>query len=93
MGTRALYQTLPKRAFNSPLILYANFEDGSHVNLIRLHTPYKNGISYAVHETTKSPFCSSGLFKTFDKAKEKFDLMIRNGKHESKLIEIGETGN
>ena len=51
------YLILPKRVFNSPLIEFANFEDGSHVNLIRLNKPYANGIKYAVYETTKSPFC------------------------------------
>jgi hypothetical protein len=72
------YITLPKRVFNSPLIEFANFSDGSHINLIRLSKPYANGISYAVYETTKNPFCSNGLFKTYEKAKEKFELMIRN---------------
>lgn len=72
------YLKLPKRAFNSPLIEYVNFKDGSVINLIRLNKPYKNGISYAVYETTKSPFCSNGLFKTIDKAKEKFNLMVKN---------------
>ena len=86
------YPTLPKRVFNSPLIEYANFKDGSHVNLIRLIKPYANGISYAVHETTKSPFCSNGTFKTYEKAKEKFDLMVRNGKYESELVETKTVG-
>ena len=81
-----MYLILPKRVFNSPLIRYANFEDGSHVNLIRLKKPYASGIAYAVHETTKSPFCSNGMFKTYEKAKAKFDLMVRNAKYESKLI-------
>jgi len=81
------YPILPKRVFNSPLIMYANFEDGSHVNLIRLIKPYANGQSYAVHETTKSPFCSNGLFTTLEKAKAKFDLMVKNAQYESPLIE------
>lgn len=87
------YPILPKRVFNSPLIEYANFEDGSHVNLIRLIKPYANGYAYAVHETTKSAFCSSGMFKTYDKAKEKFELMVRNGQFESPLKDRGFTGN
>lgn len=81
------YLILPKRVFNSPLIEYAIFEDGSHVNMIKLLKPYANGISYAVHETTKSPFCSNGLFKTYEQAKAKFELMIKNGSYESKLKE------
>ena len=87
------YLKLPKRAFNSPLIEYANFEDGSFVNLIRLIKPYANGNSYAVYETTKSPFCSNGMFKTLEKAKTKFDLMVKNGKTESPLIKQGITNN
>lgn len=87
------YLILPKRVFNSPLIEYANFEDGSHVNLIRLNKPYANGDCYAVHETTKSPFCSNGLFKTIEKAREKFNLMVRNAQYESKLTNRGLTGN
>jgi len=87
------YPKLPKRAFNSPLIRYANFKDGSHVNLIKLSKPYANGIAYAVHETTKSPFCSNGLFKTYEKATEKFNLMVRNAKYESDLICEGFTNN
>lgn len=88
------YPNLPKRVFNSPLIEYANFEDGSFVNLIRLNKPYKNGISFAVYETTKCAFCSNGLFKTYEKAKEKFELMIRNNcSLETKLKNRGLTGN
>ena len=80
------YLILPKRVFNSPLIEYANFKDGSHVNLIRLIKPYANGNAYAIHETTTSPFCSNGMFKTYDKAKERFDLMVKYAKHKSELI-------
>lgn len=87
------YLTLPKRIFNSPLIRYANFKDGSHVNLIRLSKPYVNGNSYAVHETTKSPFCSNGLFKTYETAVEKFNLMVKNAQSESLLVASGVTGN
>ena len=82
------YLILPKRVFNSPLIRFANFKDGSHVNLIRLNKPYASGYSYAVHETTKSPFCSNGLFKTYEKAREKFNLMVHNGSYESEVIEL-----
>lgn len=81
------YLILPKRAFNSPLLAYSNFADGSHVNLIRLIKPYANGISYAVHETTKSAFCSNGLFKTLEQATVKFNLMTKNGENEAALIE------
>ena len=85
------YLTLPKRVFQSPLIEYANFEDGSHVNLIRLNKPYADGTAYAVHETTKNPFCSNGLFKTFEKAKDKFNLMVKHAAHESRIVSQGHT--
>ncbi len=87
------YPTLPRRVFNSPLIMFANFEDGSHVNLIRLNKPYANGASYAVHETTGSAFCSNGLFRTFEAAKKKFDLMVYNASFVSPMIETGKTQN
>lgn len=87
------YISLPKRVFQSPLIEFATFKDGSHVNLIRLIKPYANGRQYAVHETTKSAFCSNGMFKNYADAKYKFDLMIRNASMESSLIEYGKTNN
>lgn len=83
------YLILPKRVFNSPLIKYVNFEDGSNINLIRLNKPYKYGTKYAVYETTKSPFCSNGLFKTIDKAKDKFNQMVINN---SRLTGIKDKG-
>ena len=87
------YPTLPKRVFNSPLIEYANFSDGSFVNLIKLTTPYADGRAYAVYETTKSAFCSNGMFKTYEQAKEKFELMVKNGGQESLLVKRDVTGN
>lgn len=80
-----MYITLPKRVFQSPLIEYANFKDGSHVNLIKLIKPYANGVSYAVHETSKSVFTSNGLFKNYTDAKIKFDLMVANASKVSRL--------
>lgn len=87
------YLILPKRVFNSPLLQFANFEDGSHINLIRLTKPYANGASYAIHETTKSPFCSNGLFKTIEQAQDKFNLMVKNNKLITNLIKEGKTNN
>jgi hypothetical protein len=83
------YLILPKRVFNSPLIQYVNFEDGSFINVIKLNKPYANGISFAVYETTKSAFCSNGLFKTIEKAQEKFNLMVKNASRESKVFKSG----
>jgi hypothetical protein len=80
------YIKLPNRFFNSPLLEYANFADGTHVHLIRLLRPYANGVAYGVHETTKSPFCSNGMFKDLKTAREKFELMVKNASKESTLI-------
>jgi len=93
MNPKTDYPVLPKRVFKSPLVEYANFEDGSFVNLIRLNKPYSTGISWAVYETTKSPFCSNGMFKNYITAKMKFESMISNGQRESPLVERGLTGN
>jgi hypothetical protein len=87
------YLILPKRVFNSPLLEYANFQDESFVNLIKLNKPYANGIGYAVYETTNNAFCSNGLFKSYEKAKLKFELMIKNHTYNSKLIKKGKTNN
>ena len=84
---------LPRRVFNSPLIRYANFKDGSFVSLIKLIKPYANGNSFALYETTKSPFNHSGLFKTYEKAKEMFDLMVILASCLSELEKQGVTGN
>ena len=80
---------LPKRVTNSPLIDYVNFRDGSHVNLIKISKPYADGRSYYVHETTKSIFCSSGYFVSYEEAIEKFNLMVRNGKELSPILSVG----
>jgi hypothetical protein len=74
------YTVLPKRVFNSPLIDYKNFENGS-INLIKLIKPYANGMAWAVYETTNNPFCSNGLFKTEKQARDKFNLMIKNNSY------------
>lgn len=87
------YPSLPKRVFNSPLLICTNFEDGSYINLIKLNKPYSNGDSYAVYETTKSVFCSNGMFKTYQEAKIKFDLMVKNGSLSSDLISLIKTDN
>tara|TARA_R110002153_G_scaffold152399_1_gene303932 strand:- start:852 stop:1112 length:261 start_codon:yes stop_codon:yes gene_type:complete len=81
-----MYIKMTQRAFNSPTIKYANFKDGTFINLIKLKKPYANGTKYAVYETTKSPFCSNGFYKTIEEANKKFELMILNGSKCSDLI-------
>lgn len=79
------YLTLPKRVFNSPLVKYKNYADGSHINMIKLIKPYANGYAYAIHETTSNPFCSNSLHKTEQQAQAKFDQMVRNNKNKQQL--------
>lgn len=85
------YLILKKRALDGPLLEYANFADGSFINLIKMNRPYKTGHCYTVYETTRSAFCSNGIFKDHESAKRKFDLMVRNGSYQSQLLERGET--
>ena len=87
------YLILTKRVFNSPLIEFCNFQDSSNINLIRLNKPYKNGVSFAVYETTKNPFLSNGLFKTYEEAKQKFDSMVKKQSYYSKILNSGVTNN
>jgi hypothetical protein len=87
------YSKLPKRVFNSPLIEYANFADGVHVNLIRLIKPYANGAAYAVYVSSKDPRHQSGLFKTIDKAKANFERTVTARTGETELLKKGITNN
>ena len=93
MSTRTLTNNLTTRVAQSPLLQYVNFKDGSHVNLIKILKPYADGRAFFVHETTKSIFCSSGYFVTYEKAIEKFNLMVANGRLESDVLSQGVTGN
>lgn len=82
-----------KRVWGSPLIEYANFGEGKHINLIRLVKPYANGLSYAIHETVDTPFCKNGMFRNYDKAKRQFELMVLIASHKYEVTSRGLTGN
>lgn len=85
---------ITKRMSQSPLIEFCNLEDGRFINLVRMAKPYADGRSYFVHETTKSVFCSSGFFTSYEQAKEKFDLMCKNAKsYGHVVVSKGITGN
>jgi hypothetical protein len=75
---------LPQRAFNSPCIEYANFEDGSFVNLIKLVTPYANGKQYAVYHTSTGEVIG-GLYKTYEQATEQFLKAVKMNQKHSKM--------
>jgi hypothetical protein len=66
-------QSLPRRVFNSPLIEFANFADGSSINLIQLIKPYSNGDSFAVYHGSMNPVSKDRLFKNYESAKESFE--------------------
>ena len=65
---------LPRRAFNSPLLMYSNFGAGRHVNLIRLNKPYANGDSYAIHLTVMREH--GKMYKTFEQAYEAYKKYV-----------------
>jgi hypothetical protein len=87
------------RANNSPLLEYANFKDGSHINLIRFNplkrdgTQYKSGYKFvvSVQEFKKEQQILS--FKTLEKAKEKFDTLVETAKSYKELLNEGKTNN
>jgi hypothetical protein len=66
---------LPSRVFNSPLLIAANFTDGTHINLIELKTPYANGQRYAIHDAT--PAANSRMFKSLTVARRVFDEQVQ----------------
>lgn len=82
---------LPKRVFQSPLILYTNFKSGGRINLIRLNKPYANGDSYAIYGTAEGS--SSRMFKTWEHAKNIFNIMVDNAEKYSPITSKGHTGN
>lgn len=86
-------KTLPRRVFNSPLVQFANFADGSHINLIRLKNPSPLGPAWAIHNTTKNNKGQSGMYKTHFQAKNKFDLMVQSASKQTELLNQGSTGN
>lgn len=81
------------RVNNSPLLEYVNFNDGSHINLVRLKTPFKNGMSYAVSSHEPKQEQKILLFKTLDKASRKFNLLSKEAKIEKTVRSEGKTDN
>ena len=81
---------LPSRTWNSPLVKYANFEDG-HINLVRFNKPYANGHSFAVVDRITNQF--SGTFKTMEKAEKRFNEALRAAVNVSDLVKLDVTGN
>ena len=51
-----------------------NLEWWWFINLKRLDKPYARGGEWIIHERTTSPFISNGVYKTKEKAVEKYNL-------------------
>lgn len=66
----------------------ANFQDGTHLNLIKLTKPYANGAQWAIHDTTNNPYCKSMLIKNQGTATRKFYWMAAEAKATSPLKEL-----
>jgi hypothetical protein len=77
---------LPNRVFNSPLIMCANYTDGTHLNLIKLIKPYASGYGYAVHSTANPT--DSKMYKTAEKARAAFNNLIDHSKLREPIILI-----
>lgn len=77
---------LPNRVFNSPLISCANYTDGTHLNLIKLNKPYKNGDAYAIHSTDNPT--DSKMYKTAEKARAAFNNLVDHSKLREPIILI-----
>jgi len=82
-----------KRINNSPLLKYANFEDNSHINLIRLIKPYKSGYSFGISMSSQESGQRVRLFKTLEEAESRFEELIGEAKKESKIRSMGKTDN
>lgn len=87
------------RARNSPLIKYANFEEGSFINLIELNQYKRNGMAkykdknkYAISIVTNNDqeFLK---FRTLDQAESIFDELVSQRKSHTNLIKESKTGN
>jgi hypothetical protein len=77
---------LPRRVFNSPLIMCANYTDGNHLNLIKLIKPYANGTAYAIHSTAKQSDCK--MYKTEEEATEQFYKLVDHSKLREPIITV-----
>jgi len=77
---------LPRRVFNSPLIMCANYTDGTSLHLIKLIKPYADGTAYAVHSTAKST--DNGMYKTEEKATEVFNKLVDDSKLREPIITV-----
>jgi hypothetical protein len=87
------------RANNSSLLRYANFDDDSHINLIRLNPiktsglPYKNINKFAVSVSSHEDGQKVMQFETLDRAESKFEELVDHTKRKVGLRNEGKTSN
>lgn len=82
---------LPRRVFNSPLIKYANFMDGTCVNLVRLNKPYKDGRAYAIYYNKDM---GKGVMTiTLENALYRFNDLIRRVISTTHIDKVAKTDN
>lgn len=87
------------RANNSSLLRYANFDDDSHINLVRLNPiktsglPYKNINKFAVSVVSHEDGQKVMQFKTLDRAESKFEELVDHTKRKVGLRNEGKTRN
>ena len=72
------YLNLNIRQKTGEILFQYNINSEEFIKLIKIDKPYKTGVKYSVYETTKSAFCSNGLFINLINAIDKYLLMLRN---------------
>lgn len=70
------YKTMPKRGSQAILCMYANYADGTRINLVSLRVPYSDGTKYLLDDDTGSDRKIKG-FSTLKEAMPYFDLMVK----------------
>lgn len=69
-------KTLNMRETQGSLIKGTNFDNDNFINLIQLAKPFKDGRTFAIHDTINSPFFSNKLFKTLDGAIKYYNELV-----------------
>ena len=82
-----------QRVNRSPLFKYANFEDGSHINLIKLFKPYKSGHSFGNSISSPKTAQRVRVFKTLNETENRFDELVNMAQKEKQLLKSVVTNN
>lgn len=78
-----------KRTNNSPLLEYVNFYNGSHINLVRLIKPFKNGYSYGISVSSIEEGQKVFLFKNLKDAENSFNERVSKQEAISAIVKRG----